>query len=73
MERDDLLDDLFEHALSSYSMIIGAYLHGGLPSELALEKTEPKRKALAALYQRAGRAVPNYLLREDDKGETEGQ
>lgn len=68
MDQDEILTQLFEHALKMHGYAIGALMRPGrVSSEKAIEEVEPLRQELVRLYQAAGREVPTYLLREADK------
>lgn len=67
MDRDEILSQLFEHAMHMHTFAIGALMRPGrLASDKAIEETEPFRQTLVRLFQAAGREVPSYLQREDD-------
>lgn len=65
MDHDEILSQLFEHALQTYTFTIGALIRPGrLSSERAFEEVEPLRQNLVRLYKAAGRPVPTYLERD---------
>ena len=64
-DRDELINLLFEHALVMHGYVIGILMRGGASSQMAMGEVEPKRLDLIKLYEKAGREVPTYLIREE--------
>ena len=67
MDRDELINQLFEHALLTFGFTRGVLLNEGMTSAQANEKVSFLRDNLARLFEAAGRLVPKYL-QEDAEG-----
>jgi hypothetical protein len=66
MDKDELQNQLFEHALQVHGFILGVLLRDRkLTSEKAVEQVEPFRQNLVRLYEAAGRPIPRYLERDE--------